>query len=88
LAATFGLHGAKVLTEGGIEVMMLERDTWRQPTSFGGNEIAIESARLLLSSSSRFPHGLANSSGLVGHYLTLHESSNTGAPAGRRARSC
>lgn len=35
---------------------------------------AIESARLLLmSASSRFPHGLANGSGLVGRYLTLHE---------------
>jgi choline dehydrogenase-like flavoprotein len=35
---------------------------------------AIESARLLLlSRSARFPEGLANGSGLVGRYLTLHE---------------
>jgi choline dehydrogenase-like flavoprotein len=37
---------------------------------------AIETARLLLlSRSSRFPHGLANGSGLVGKNLTLHEYS-------------
>jgi choline dehydrogenase-like flavoprotein len=35
---------------------------------------AIESARLLLlSRSARFPEGLANGSGLVGRFLTLHE---------------
>src|SRR5262249_28644716 len=34
---------------------------------------AVETPRLLLlSSSSRFPHGLANSSGLVGKYFTEH----------------
>lgn len=34
---------------------------------------AVETARLLLlSTSSRFPHGLANSSGLVGKYFTEH----------------
>ena len=37
---------------------------------------AMESARLLLlSSSSRFPNGLANGNDLVGRYLTLHEYS-------------
>ena len=37
---------------------------------------AIESSRLLLlSRSNLFPNGLANSSGLVGRYLTLHEYS-------------
>ncbi len=42
---------------------------------------------LLMSTSGSFPHGLANSSGLVGHHLTLHHGAAVGFTIDEPARS-
>jgi choline dehydrogenase-like flavoprotein len=39
-AGASGSTAAKVLTEGGMRVVMLERGPWRKPDSFGGDELA------------------------------------------------
>src|SRR3712207_5270583 len=39
-AGASGATAAKVLTEGGLRVVALERGPWRKPESFGGDELA------------------------------------------------
>ena len=39
-AGASGATAAKVLTEGGLSVVMLEKGPWRKPESFGGDELA------------------------------------------------
>src|SRR4051794_39514358 len=39
-AGASGATAAKVLTESGLRVVMLERGPWRKPESFGGDELA------------------------------------------------
>jgi choline dehydrogenase-like flavoprotein len=39
-AGASGATAAKVLTEAGMRVVMLERGPWRKPESFGGDELA------------------------------------------------
>jgi choline dehydrogenase-like flavoprotein len=39
-AGASGSTAAKVLTEAGLRVVMLERGPWRKPESFGGDELA------------------------------------------------
>src|SRR5438034_3328003 len=65
-------------------VLYIDRNT-RQPNEVYSRAVILcaqaqESVRILLNSATReYPNGLANSSGVLGHYLTAHVRSGGGS---------